>query len=87
VIEVRIFDGALETGDTITITLGARGEGSLGLVMQSFPERDFRLIGLVDAFAPMVVFIGILALGLAWAWRNGAVQWARSQQAERQRVE
>jgi NADH-quinone oxidoreductase subunit A len=44
-------------------------------------------VGLVDAFAPMVVFIGVLALGLAWAWRNGAVQWARSQQAERQRIE
>jgi hypothetical protein len=50
VIEVSVFDGALEAGDQITITLGARGEGSLGLVMQSFPERDFRLIGLVDAF-------------------------------------
>ncbi|MEF8820647.1 MAG: DUF3604 domain-containing protein, partial [Halovenus sp.] len=50
VIEVSVFDGMLEEGDTITVTLGARGEGCLGLVMQSFPERDFRLIGLVDAF-------------------------------------
>jgi len=50
VIEVSVFDGTLKEGETITITLGARGEGCLGLVMQSFPERDFRLIGLVDAF-------------------------------------
>jgi len=44
-------------------------------------------VGFVGVFAPMAVFLGILILGLAWAWRNGAVQWAKSQQAERQRVE
>jgi len=44
-------------------------------------------VGFVGAFAPMAAFLGILILGLAWAWRNGAVQWAASQRAERQRVE
>jgi NADH-quinone oxidoreductase subunit A len=44
-------------------------------------------VGFVAVFAPMAAFLGILVFGLAWAWRNGAVQWATSQQAERQRVE
>ena len=35
--------------------------------------------GLVAALAPMLVFIGVLVIGLAWAWRNGAVQWIHSQ--------
>ena len=33
--------------------------------------------GPVRALAPMLVFVAILLVGLAWAWRNGAVQWAR----------
>jgi NADH-quinone oxidoreductase subunit A len=44
-------------------------------------------VGLARALGPMVVFIGILVIGLAWAWRNGAVQWVRSPRAERQRTE
>jgi NADH-quinone oxidoreductase subunit A len=44
-------------------------------------------VGLVRALAPMVAFIAILVVGLAWAWRNGAVEWARSPRAERQLVE
>ena len=44
-------------------------------------------VGFVQAFVPMAVFIGLLVVGLAWAWRNGAVEWIRSAQAERQRVE
>ena len=44
-------------------------------------------VGFVQAFVPMAVFIGLLVVGLAWAWRNGAVQWVRSARAERQRVE
>ncbi len=44
-------------------------------------------IGFTQAFAPMAVFLGLLIVGLAWAWRNGAVEWARSARAERQRVE
>ena len=35
--------------------------------------------GLVAALVPMLVFIGVLVIGLAWAWRNGAVQWIHSQ--------
>ncbi|MFB6228921.1 MAG: NADH-quinone oxidoreductase subunit A [Halobacteriales archaeon] len=33
------------------------------------------------ALAPMLVFIGILVIGLVWAWRNGAVKWIRSPEA------
>ncbi|MXR50533.1 NAD(P)H-quinone oxidoreductase subunit 3 [Halovenus sp. WSH3] len=44
-------------------------------------------VGFAQAFAPMAVFIGLLVVGLAWAWRNGAVEWVRSARAERQRVE
>ena len=35
--------------------------------------------GLVAALVPMLVFIGVLVVGLAWAWRNGAVQWIRNE--------
>ena len=42
-------------------------------------------VGLTHALAPMLVFVFILMVGLAWAWRNGAVSWARSPQAERRR--
>mgnify|MGYP000088423356 CR=1 FL=1 len=34
--------------------------------------------GLVAALVPMLVFIGVLVVGLAWAWRNGAVRWVRN---------
>jgi NADH-quinone oxidoreductase subunit A len=35
-------------------------------------------VGLATALVPMLVFIAVLVVGLAWAWRNGAVEWARS---------
>jgi NADH-quinone oxidoreductase subunit A len=35
--------------------------------------------GLASALLPMLVFIGVLVVGLAWAWRNGAVRWVRSE--------
>jgi len=41
-------------------------------------------VGLWQALVPMVAFIGILAVGLGWAWRNGAVRWVRSPRAQRQ---
>ncbi|MFC6717069.1 NADH-quinone oxidoreductase subunit A [Natrialbaceae archaeon GCM10025810] len=42
--------------------------------------------GLLEALGPMLLFVGILLVGLAWAWRNGAVQWAQSpRQVESQR--
>ena len=34
--------------------------------------------GLTRALLPMLVFIGVLVVGLAWAWRKGAVQWVRT---------
>ncbi len=37
--------------------------------------------GLVSALGPMLVFIGVLVVGLAWAWRNGAVRWVKSPRA------
>jgi len=44
-------------------------------------------VGLARALLPMLAFIGILVVGLAWAWRNGAVEWVRSPRADSQRVE
>ncbi len=38
--------------------------------------------GIVRVLVPMVVFIGVLMVGLVWAWRNGAVQWARNPRRE-----
>ncbi|WP_226041291.1 NADH-quinone oxidoreductase subunit A [Natrinema sp. DC36] len=35
-------------------------------------------ISLVGALGPMLLFVAILLVGLAWAWRNGAVQWAQT---------
>ena len=35
-------------------------------------------VGLAKALVPMLAFIGVLVVGLAWAWRKGAVEWARS---------
>jgi len=42
--------------------------------------------GLASALLPMLVFIGVLVVGLAWAWRNGAVEWVQSPRAERERT-
>jgi NADH-quinone oxidoreductase subunit A len=41
-------------------------------------------VGFLQAFAPMAVFIGLLVLGLVWAWRKGAVEWVKSPTAQRQ---
>ena len=38
-------------------------------------------VGMTRALLPMVVFIGVLVIGLGWAWRNGAVKWVRSPRA------
>ncbi len=35
-------------------------------------------VGLERALVPMLAFIGVLLVALAWAWRSGAVEWARS---------
>ena len=34
--------------------------------------------GIVPTLGPMLLFIGILVVGLVWAWRNGAVRWVRN---------
>jgi len=39
--------------------------------------------GLYWALVPMLVFIGVLVVGLVWAWRNGAVRWVRNPRYER----
>jgi NADH-quinone oxidoreductase subunit A len=44
-------------------------------------------VGLAQALVPMLVFVGVLVIGLGWAWRNGAVRWIRSPSAQAQRVE
>jgi len=35
-------------------------------------------VGLAEALVPMLVFVGVLVVALAWAWRNGAVKWTRT---------
>jgi NADH-quinone oxidoreductase subunit A len=35
-------------------------------------------VGLTKTLAPMLLFIGVLVVGLGWAWRNGAVRWVRN---------
>ena len=35
----------------------------------------FKDVGLV-AYVEMVVFVGVLLIGLAYAWRKGALKWA-----------
>ncbi|WP_435079184.1 NADH-quinone oxidoreductase subunit A [Halococcus sp. AFM35] len=35
--------------------------------------------GLMSVLFPMLVFLAVLFVGLAWAWRNGAVRWIRDQ--------
>ncbi|SFR43784.1 NADH dehydrogenase subunit A [Halogeometricum rufum] len=42
---------------------------------------------LTEVLLPMLVFIGVLVVGLAWAWRNGAVEWVKSPLAKRRKTE
>jgi len=44
-------------------------------------------ITLLQSLGPLVLFVGILVVGLVWAWRNGAVRWVRSPRAQRQKVD
>ncbi|MFB6112214.1 MAG: NADH-quinone oxidoreductase subunit A [Halobacteriaceae archaeon] len=44
-------------------------------------------VGLVSALVPMLIFIGVLVVGLVWAWRNGAVKWIRNPRYTSQRTE
>ena len=36
-------------------------------------------VGMMRALVPMLVFIGVLIVALAWAWRNGAIRWVRTE--------
>ena len=44
-------------------------------------------VSLSKALAPMLVFIGVLVVGLVWAWRQGAVSWVTSPRALRRKTE
>ena len=44
-------------------------------------------VSLMTVLWPMLVFIGVLVIGLAWAWRNGAVKWIKSTRASRRKTE
>jgi hypothetical protein len=49
-VTIDVFDGALGPGDTVTLTLGETSGGGLGHQVQTFPEEEFELAVLVDAF-------------------------------------
>jgi NADH-quinone oxidoreductase subunit A len=44
-------------------------------------------VPLATVLWPMLAFVGILVVGLVWAWRNGAVEWVKSPLANRQKTE
>jgi len=44
-------------------------------------------VSLATILLPMLAFIGVLVVGLVWAWRNGAVKWVKSPLATRQKTE
>ncbi|MFB6193428.1 MAG: NADH-quinone oxidoreductase subunit A [Halobaculum sp.] len=44
-------------------------------------------VELATVLVPMLVFIGVLVIGLVWAWRQGAVKWASSPRAARRKTE
>ncbi len=50
-IGIRVLQGFMREGDTLTIRLGDRREGSPGMRMQTFSEPDFRLKLFVDPIA------------------------------------
>ncbi len=50
-INIRVLQGFLREADTLTIRLGDRRQGSPGIRMQTFAERDFQLKLFVDPIA------------------------------------
>ena len=44
-------------------------------------------VPMMDLLWPMLAFVGILAIGLVWAWRTGAVKWTRSPRAASRKTE
>ncbi|MBI4639206.1 MAG: DUF3604 domain-containing protein [Candidatus Tectomicrobia bacterium] len=49
-IDITVYDGCLTPGDTITITIGDRSEGSPGARAQTFCEKTFEFRTLIDPF-------------------------------------
>ena len=41
-------------------------------------------VGLVQTLVPMLAFLALLLIGLVWAWRQGAVEWARTTRTTRE---
>jgi len=39
-------------------------------------------VGLAEALVPMLIFVGVLVVGLVWAWRNGVVRWVQPEESE-----
>jgi NADH-quinone oxidoreductase subunit A len=44
-------------------------------------------VGITQALVPMLIFIGVLVVGLVWAWRNGAVRWVGSDASEQRTLD
>ncbi|WP_459878081.1 NADH-quinone oxidoreductase subunit A [Halorubrum gandharaense] len=44
-------------------------------------------VPMIDLLWPMLAFVGILTIGLVWAWRTGAVQWSKSPRATARKTE
>ena len=44
-------------------------------------------VPMLDLLWPMLAFVGILSIGLVWAWRTGAIEWARSARASSRKTE
>lgn len=44
-------------------------------------------VPMIDLLWPMLAFVGVLAVGLVWAWRSGAISWARSPRATSRKTE
>ena len=44
-------------------------------------------VPLSQALLPMLLFVGILVVGLVWAWRVGAVEWTKSVRAATRKTE
>ena len=53
-IHIKVLQGYLRKGDTITVTLGDRSQGSPGWRMQTFLEDTFEIRVLVDRYATYV---------------------------------
>ncbi|ESS11069.1 MAG: NADH:ubiquinone oxidoreductase subunit 3 (chain A) [uncultured archaeon A07HR60] len=43
-------------------------------------------VQMATLLGPMLAFVGILAIGLVWAWRNNAVEWSDSPRATTQKT-